>query len=323
MFLHNKKKKETMYIPLGDTITKSMDMVEKEKNLYYLDISHISQPLIPSVCDYILIFMNSSEECNKWKNHINGLFNRKKHFESWEPNEYPGEESVVFLNVLLHRFWMSFRESDSIKQTITDKLAGRLNEKASDKGMGFIRILDLNLGSKPPVIENGTLIPPVQSNDLTINLFLTYSGGLSFTMETDIPISFVKSKIPVSVSLEVLSLSGKAMLCCQPYPSNRYYFAFYEEPEFDFHMDVHISKKFDQFLNVVYTAIETKVKETMFNNFVYPNKKYLKIPGTDEIPIGMTAGSQILSNSMQLMKDQKKEKKKKKKRMKRKGKDTL
>jgi Ca2+-dependent lipid-binding protein len=90
-------------------------------------------------------------------------------------------ETGKWFNVVAERFFLNIRESEEVEKKLVSKLITKFSEKLTEKGWGDMisqmSITDVELGTKPPTIEEVAILPPDGTGDLALDVTLSYSGG--------------------------------------------------------------------------------------------------------------------------------------------------
>lgn len=78
----------------------------------------------------------------------------------------PSAEAVEFLNLLLHRIFLTFRSSDKFRQLWGDKMSLNINRKLKNNSyVDSVKITDVILGDFPPMFKS---CKPTILDDLTL-----------------------------------------------------------------------------------------------------------------------------------------------------------
>ncbi|TPX75057.1 hypothetical protein CcCBS67573_g03680 [Chytriomyces confervae] len=192
---------------------------------------------------------------------------------------------IVTLNVLVHRFFLSLRDSSLFTDRMCEKLGHRLNGKlASNSFVSHVRLHDIRLGDNVPKLHAVRLLKGI-TDDLAVALEvdLTYQGGASVGIETTLTAGV---NIPVRVS--VSSLSGKLRVRCPAigYP-DMYSIAFVEDPGVSFKVDSQITVRENELLKgMVNSVLAEIIRRVFLEMWVLPGWRTfflpLMIPGPEE-----------------------------------------
>lgn len=299
----NDKKLELLQqIPLdGAEIRKVYDGVKDMK--YAIEVIHPNKKVI-NVENLILIPSNEYDS-DRWYYALLTICTPHNGFVDFESNQklyrtfddfWNTEEKAHWMNAIWSRIHLNMRSSTQIKSKITNSLSSRIKDKIKEKQLEqyitFSKISFVDIGSKPPTIENAILLPPDNhTGDLMIDLLLSYSDGdasaqLSLILDFDI-LSKKAVSIPIHVTATIGSMSGKIQLRCPPFPAERFSFSFYEEPEMGIDVDIRIGNYSLYFLKkLILPRIERLISEQLkiviIEKFVAPHRKYVRIPTTNE-----------------------------------------
>ncbi|CAL4067440.1 unnamed protein product [Meganyctiphanes norvegica] len=179
---------------------------------------------------------------------------------------YQRRETCVALNLLLQFFFQEIQYENSIMRWLTNMLTLEFNEllkhKALSKIIGSMQIRDLKLGDNFPIIKAVTpqhvdLDSSTSTLDLVeVALELEYNGGIQLAV--DASSRFAKS---TTVTIKVVSLSGKARLQFSRYPFSHWSFSFYEEPEVKFEVKSNLlGRHIPRFANIIVSQLRSMLK---------------------------------------------------------------
>ncbi|KAJ3241695.1 PDZ domain-containing protein 8 [Chytriomyces hyalinus] len=192
---------------------------------------------------------------------------------------------ILTLNVLVHRFFLSLRDSSLFTDRMCLKLGHRLNTKlASNSFVSHVRLHDIRLGDNVPKLHAVRLLKGI-TDDLAVALEvdLTYQGGASVGIETTLTAGV---NIPVRVSIS--SLSGKLRVRCPAigYP-DMYSIAFVEDPGVSFKVDSQITVRENELLKgMVNSVLAEIIRRVFLEMWVLPGWRTfflpLMIPGPEE-----------------------------------------
>eukprot|EP01121_Diplochlamys_sp_Union-15-3_P001753 TRINITY_DN11527_c0_g1_i1.p1 TRINITY_DN11527_c0_g1~~TRINITY_DN11527_c0_g1_i1.p1 ORF type:complete len:264 (-),score=52.26 TRINITY_DN11527_c0_g1_i1:31-822(-) len=164
--------------------------------------------------------------------------------------------------------------SEQLKIKATNKLAEKLSEKIEEKHLeGLLKnmnITSLSLGTKNLVIDKVALEPST-NGDLAVDFDLSYTNG-----DAKMGLSALVLKVNVDVIATLVSVKGRMHLRCAPFPTERFSLSFREEPSIE--VDLQFIKGPNLFQNKIRDFIIDKVKISLSEKFVAPNRKYFRIP---------------------------------------------
>ena len=109
--------------------------------------------------------------------------------------------------------------------------------------------------------------PIVISIEAAILPFKQYFGG---------------KKYIIAMELQVFSLNGKMHFECMPFPASRFSLSFYEEPSIDLKIESSISGP-QSLRQLAEAFIVKKIKLSILEKFLMPNRKYFPIPKSKEL----------------------------------------
>lgn len=260
-----------------------------------IEVIHPQRKILYKV-DYLYLIADSEIDAERWYfallnvcQRYNGSINIKINnlLHDQFRHYWKLEEPTNWINAIWLRFHMNMRKSKRVREKLIKKMAVRLGEKIEEKNwhdyLSNIEIENLDVGSTPPIVESASLLPPDENGDLVADLKLIYKNGdAKMTMK-----AFVKKiSLAISITATIKSLYGKMMLRFNPYPAERFSICFYEEPKIVMDVDIVLGNS-DKASSVksflapkLEGMFETKLKSALFERFVYPNRKYFRIPTT-------------------------------------------
>ncbi|XP_049849195.1 uncharacterized protein LOC126318220 isoform X2 [Schistocerca gregaria] len=194
------------------------------------------------------------------------------------------QESANWLNVLLAYIHMSMRQSDAFKNRIAKKVVSslsRVSEKNLFDYVSNFEVLEVNLGTRVPNIENAILVPPDHTGDFITDIWITYTNGdVSIKLSFDVHIKRFAT-VPVKLTVYLKSLLGRLQLRYPPYPSEKINVSFSEEPNMQMSLDLVVGEKTSQLKNVFITKLKeiiiSRLKQAFFEKFVSPRGRYIRI----------------------------------------------
>ncbi|GMR47608.1 hypothetical protein PMAYCL1PPCAC_17803 [Pristionchus mayeri] len=183
-------------------------------------------------------------------------------------------ESCSSLSLLLHMLYQEHKDTRGLRRWLYKRLQVELNDVITRTPMGRfvqdIRILDLSLGTKFPVVNNIRVEKVEMSEDrenfekIHFVIDLEYTGNF----ETSIGIWFLGKE--GHLSLKVTRLAGLVRLCLSRKPYNHWSFCFVAEPLFDFDVTSQLN---GHSLKRLIPVITQSIRHTMRRKFVSPNFK--------------------------------------------------
>ncbi|GMT23548.1 hypothetical protein PFISCL1PPCAC_14845 [Pristionchus fissidentatus] len=183
-------------------------------------------------------------------------------------------ESCSSLSLLLHMLYQEHKDTRGLRRWLYKRLQVELNDVITRTPMGRfvqdIRILDLSLGTKFPVVNNIRVEKVEMSEDresfekIHFVIDLEYTGNF----ETSIGIWFLGKE--GHLSLKVTRLAGLVRLCLSRKPYTHWSFCFVAEPLFDFDVTSQLN---GHSLKRLIPVITQSIRHTMRRKFVSPNYK--------------------------------------------------
>jgi hypothetical protein len=186
--------------------------------------------------------------------------------------------STAWLNVLLSRFFASMHCGTELVERIQQKLVQKITDKLIEKGLDHrlqnIAIGKVTMGDEPPRFGNAAIMAPDAAGGVCIDLDIEYAGALVIQLSA-VLVTPIRTGVQGSICLKRL----KGRVCIHVDPVGRLYtFSFYEFPhaEWDVQLDVgRVTKLFD-----LSTLLIKRVKTSLSERFVMPNRKHGRMPKT-------------------------------------------
>lgn len=182
-------------------------------------------------------------------------------------------------NRLLARWYLSMKDGDRLRAKIREKLAEKVSVKLFEKGMDSkfqdLRLANVKVGSTAPTLGPIYIHQlPQSSGVFAFDMSFCYEGEFFFSFTT----KFMKLQCKASVMLH--SLKGRVLLYVEP-NSQLYSIAFYEFPEIKWTVKKKVSNS-DFALLDLQGIIHDKLKISLSERFVLPNRKFARIPRTNK-----------------------------------------
>ncbi|CAJ0928923.1 unnamed protein product, partial [Mesorhabditis belari] len=184
-------------------------------------------------------------------------------------------ESTFAITVLLHLLYQEHKDSRLLRRWLHKRLQLELNDiitrSAAGRLIQDIRIRDLSLGAKVPIINKIRVEKVEMSNDDSIFenaiflIDLDYPGGF----ETSIDVQAMLGGYG-SLSLKVSRLAGSLRLIISRKPFTHWAFSFESTPDFDFEV---ISQIQGHRLRHIVPLIRDQIRRALQRKHVWPNYK--------------------------------------------------
>ncbi|KAI8621916.1 hypothetical protein BC830DRAFT_45973 [Chytriomyces sp. MP71] len=195
---------------------------------------------------------------------------------STSARETTDRASALWMNVVIHRFFLSLRESSLFTNKMCIKLGDRLNAKLANNSFSHVRLHGIDLGDHVPKLHGVRLLKGI-TDDLSVALEvdLTYQGGASVGIDTTLTAGV---NIPVRVFIS--SLSGKLRIRCPAigYP-DMYSIAFLEDPGVTFKVDSQITVRESELLKgMVNSVLAEIIRRVFLEMWVLPSWRTFFLP---------------------------------------------
>ena len=196
-------------------------------------------------------------------------------------SESDNPSSPTWLNALLGRAFLGIHSNPKIKEWIMETISRRMAHvhRTSTSFLGDIVVKDLDVGNSLPILSNPHLLSLSEQGDMSIELDLDYTGGISVEAATAASISvsawteYMKPiAVPLIVRVSITHFSARMLLKLKPlWESNRIWFGFYKQPEVKLELKVEpiISNKLVK-LELVNQVIERRIKEALEEFVILP-----------------------------------------------------
>lgn len=217
-------------------------------------------------------------------------------------------ETCTCLNVIFAFLWREWRDSPQMKRLFIAKMTREFNDligaKAAKGIIEEISIKSYSLGESLPIIKDVRLIA-IRSqsaedvpDEIDMALNITYSGG--FYVSADFALALNKSMF---LSIKVVEITGKVKLSFRRYPTSRWSFSFFEEPEPKIELDAESrfeGKNFQQLTSLLLRHFKKVIRRKyILPNYVIRYKPFLreKLP-QDEQNVVYIHNSQVTVGSV-------------------------
>ncbi|KAI1297790.1 hypothetical protein EDD11_006923 [Mortierella claussenii] len=195
------------------------------------------------------------------QNHIRILHSGKHH------------EHTRWFNSFLGRIFLGVYKTKKIQEIFIQKITRKTLKLKRPSFLGEIKVRSFDVGHSIPYITRTKLHELAMDGELSAEFHLDYKGGVRVEIEVDVGLGLATLKpVKVTVVLAVLvkAVSGMMTLKIKTPPTNRFWVGFQEPPEMDIVIEPIVADKAIK-LNMVLTAIETKIREAMVEAIVLPN----------------------------------------------------
>lgn len=195
------------------------------------------------------------------QNHIRIIHSDKHH------------EHTRWFNSFLGRIFLGVYKTKKIEEIFIQKITRKTLKLKRPSFLGEIKVRSFQVGHSIPYITRTKLHELAPNGELSSEFHLSYRGGVRVEIEVDVGLGLATLKpVKVTIVLAVLvkSISGMMTLKIKAPPTNRFWIGFQEPPEMDIVIEPIVADKAIK-LNMVLTAIESKIREAMVEAIVLPN----------------------------------------------------
>ena len=194
-------------------------------------------------------------------------------------------ETLLWLNVILSRFWISMEDSPVLLSKVACEVTKVANRKMNDHGIdSYLRdttIHKVMIGSDPPKILTAE-VETEEDGDITVDLEIEYGGGV--IMDGSTIAMMAGQETVVNAEGTMKRCNGRMRIHIPKWPAERFWIAFLKEPDWD--LDIQCSgTMYDKLamlpgVGSVPKLIVKKIKNVLCEKFVLPNRRYIYIPGS-------------------------------------------
>ncbi|KAG0280664.1 hypothetical protein BGZ95_009220 [Linnemannia exigua] len=195
------------------------------------------------------------------QNHIHIIHSDKHH------------EHTRWFNSFLGRIFLGVYKTKKIEEIFIQKITRKTVKLKRPSFLGEIKVRSFQVGHSIPYITRTKLHELAPNGELSSEFHLSYRGGVRVEIEVDVGLGLATLKpVKVTIVLAVLvkSISGMMTLKIKAPPTNRFWIGFQEPPKMDIVIEPIVADKAIK-LNMVLTAIESKIREAMVEAIVLPN----------------------------------------------------
>jgi hypothetical protein len=195
------------------------------------------------------------------QNHIRIIHSDKHH------------DHTRWFNSFLGRIFLGVYKTKKIEEIFIHKITRKTLKLKRPSFLGEIKVRSFQVGHSIPYITRTKLHDLAPNGELSSEFHLSYRGGVRVEIEVDVGLGLATLKpVKVTIVLAVLvkSISGMMTLKIKAPPTNRFWIGFQEAPEMDIVIEPIVADKAIK-LNMVLSAIESKIREAMVEAIVLPN----------------------------------------------------
>ncbi|KAF9414222.1 hypothetical protein BGZ94_000463 [Podila epigama] len=195
------------------------------------------------------------------QNHIQTLHSDKHH------------EHTRWFNSFLGRIFLGVYKTKKIQEVFIQKITRKTLKLKRPSFLGEIKVRSFAVGHSIPYITRTKLLDLALNGELLSEFHLAYKGGVRVEIEVDVGLglnSLKPVKVTIVLAVLVKSISGMMTLKIKAPPTNRFWIGFQEPPEMDIVIEPIVADKAIK-LNMVISAIESKIREAMVEAIVLPN----------------------------------------------------
>ncbi|KAF8948069.1 hypothetical protein BGZ47_006614 [Haplosporangium gracile] len=229
------------------------------KEDWYLALLHASKLRKPGTKQKIQDKAQFDSEAIQ--NHIRIIHSDKHH------------EHTRWFNSFLGRIFLGVYKTKKIEEIFIQKITRKTLKLKRPSFLGEIKVRSFQVGHSIPYITRTKLHELAPNGELSSEFHLSYRGGVRVEIEVDVGLGLATLKpVKMTIVLAVLvkSIAGMMTLKIKAPPTNRFWIGFQEPPEMDMVIEPIVADKAIK-LNMVLTAIESKIKEAMVEAIVLPN----------------------------------------------------
>eukprot|EP01104_Vermistella_antarctica_P014030 TRINITY_DN4342_c0_g1_i1.p1 TRINITY_DN4342_c0_g1~~TRINITY_DN4342_c0_g1_i1.p1 ORF type:complete len:1723 (-),score=474.35 TRINITY_DN4342_c0_g1_i1:37-5205(-) len=253
--------------------------------------SSSSPPDSPQGCSRMVFRFPNKSEFHEWLMLLGEAINIPRadfpcsFAEMTLPRPEIPSENCEWVNCLIARYFRDMVVSEGVYKRMYLMLQKRFDKIKVPDFVGPLTVVNLHMGQTPPQFEYGRL-ETLESGASIGELMLTYDGGISIKLRTEIYINWPKPKfktIPMHVSISLESMRGKLRLHMPSEPKERCSMAFLAMPDLKFDIQMIIGSQYN--LSSLFPRVKDFMAVTMmkmiYQHMVSPNRFsfYLPLPG--------------------------------------------
>ena len=187
-------------------------------------------------------------------------------------NSTEGQLSTKWLNVILGRLFLSFKENEKMSNIIKNKIYTKLSKINTPGYFDGFEIIHLYPGDVAPVFTNPKTRQISIEGDCEVSVDVAYAGNLVLQISAilSVPMGFKKPKsLPVDVKLILKKLSGTLVFKMKKPPSNRIWYCFEQDPEMDLEIEPLVSNRNFNY-NMITSLLKNKIQDALKESLVFP-----------------------------------------------------
>lgn len=191
-----------------------------------------------------------------------------------------GTPSNIWLNALIHRYYIECLQSEILRIRLKAKLMEKLENRLPGSGsiVQSIEVSDIHLGESPPLVSCLRLLnsPDVSNSlDVVLEFDMDYAGGFGVSIVTSLSMGI---KIPVTAIMT--SFRGRCQLRLpSPIDSCQYAIAFVEDPGVSFSVESSLWRRDNEMMrDVLNNLISKRLKHLFMDLLVLPNWRAFDLP---------------------------------------------
>ncbi|KAL6942011.1 hypothetical protein ACO0QE_003175 [Hanseniaspora vineae] len=187
-------------------------------------------------------------------------------------NSTEGQLSTKWLNVILGRLFLSFKENEKMSNIIKNKIYTKLSKINTPGYFDGFKIIHLYPGDVAPIFTNPKTRQISIEGDCEVSVDVAYAGNLVVQMSAilSVPMGFKKPKnLPVDVKLILKKLNGTLVFKMKKPPSNRIWYCFEHDPEMDMDIEPLVSNRNFNY-NMITGLMKSKIQDALKESLVFP-----------------------------------------------------
>jgi len=185
------------------------------------------------------------------------------------------------LNALVGRVFLALHRTDFLTNFVRSKIENKLVRIQKPSFIPTLLLQSIDMGDSGPVLSNLRVRDMTIDGDLTVNLDMRYSGGLSLTLlavaKLDLGPRFKARTVDLMLKSSIQRVQGTMCLRIKPPPSNRIWFTFESMPEMEIRVEPVVSERKITY-GFVLRAIEERIRTAISEGLVRPNWDDVPLP---------------------------------------------
>ncbi|KAG1474976.1 hypothetical protein G6F56_000017 [Rhizopus delemar] len=181
-----------------------------------------------------------------------------------------------WLNAILGRAFLSIYRTQETKDALYKKIVSKLDKINAKRPpfLGEITVRSVDPGRSVPRITQPKLLGISPSGELSAEANLHYDGCVRIEIETVLEWKYSDLLPPFTIdiilAITLEEIEGKVLLKLKEHPTNRFWYAFEDQPKMKWKVEPVVWEKRVGY-SVVVKAIETKIQEFIAETMVLPN----------------------------------------------------